>query len=128
MAVLALVLVAGVSMPPAHAQAGGIDGDWQQIHSNSGACPNCRISITPSLAITANNGWTAAAIVARADPATAAGVGRWDPGLADAIAGKPFKIDFILKDQRLTMTMLVDMKNGSKRAIRAVYGRIWAGV
>jgi hypothetical protein len=128
LAVLALALVGGAPMPSAQAQSDGIDGGWQQIESTGGPCPTCRIFISPTLTVSANNGWTAAVISVRGDPATAAGVGRWDPGLGDAIAGKPFKIDFILKDQRLHMSMLVDMKNGSKRTIRAVYGRIWAGV
>jgi hypothetical protein len=128
LAVIATALAAGALTPCAQARAEEIDGGWQQIESNGGACPACRISISPSMVVTANNGWTAAVLAVRGDPATAAGVGRWDPGLADSIAGKPFKIDFVLRDQRLYMSMLVDMKNGSKRAIRAVYGRIWAGV
>jgi hypothetical protein len=127
LAVLTTVLVAGASAPPAQAQADGIDGGWQQIESNSGACPACRISISPSLTVTANNGWTAAVTV-DGDPTQAAGAGRWDAGVGGAIAGKRFTIDFVLKDQRLYMSMLVDMKKGSKRAIHAVYGRIWAGV
>jgi hypothetical protein len=118
-------------MKGAKAQADQIDGAWQQVESNAGACPGCRISFDQgngSWTVTANNGWTAR-VVARpnGDLTKAAGVGRWNSGLPGSFAGKPFDVDFALRDQRLYMSMLVDMKNGSKRVIRGVYGRTWFG-
>jgi hypothetical protein len=44
------------------------------------------------------------------------------------MAGKRFNVDFVLKDQRLYMSMFVDMGHGSWRTIRGVFGRPWYGV
>jgi tetrahydromethanopterin S-methyltransferase subunit F len=128
---LAIGVVACASMTGAKAQVDQIEGAWQQVESNAGLCPGCRISIdqgNASWMVTANNGWTAR-IIARpnGDAAGATGVGRWNSGLTGGFAGKPFEVDFILRDQRLYMSMLVDTKNGSKRVVRAIYGRIWFG-
>jgi hypothetical protein len=128
---LAMAVAAYASMTGANAQVDQIDGAWAQIESNAGACPGCRISFdqgNASWAVTANNGWTAR-VSARpnGDTTKATGVGRWDSGLTGGFAGKPFEIDFAVMDQRLYMSMVVDMKNGSKRVIRGVYGRIWFG-
>jgi hypothetical protein len=125
------IAVACASMTPAKAQVDQIDGAWQQLESNAGVCPGCRISIdqgNASWAVTANNGWTAR-LVARpdGDAIRATGIGRWNSGLIGGFAGKSFEVDFVLRDQRLYMSMLVDMKNGSKRVIRGVYGRVWFG-
>jgi hypothetical protein len=130
-AALAIAAAACASMTGAKAQVDQIDGDWQQVESNAGGCPACRISFdqgTASWTVTANNGWTAR-VVARpnGDATKAGGVGRWNSGVTGVLAGKPFEVDFALRDQRLYMSMRVDMKNGSKRVIRGVYGRIWFG-
>jgi hypothetical protein len=130
-AALGIAVAACASMTGAKAQVDQIDGDWQQVDSNAGSCPGCRISFdqgSASWTVTANNGWMAR-VVARpnGDATKAAGVGRWNAGLTGAFAGKPFEVDFALRDQRLYMSMVVDMKNGSKRVIRGVYGRIWFG-
>lgn len=108
-----------------------MNGAWQQIESSAGACPKCRISIDQrgsSLTVTANNGWSASLVAGQtSDSINATGVGRWRSGLTGAMAGKRFNVDFVLKDLRLYMSMLVDMGNGSKRTIKAVFGRIWFG-
>jgi hypothetical protein len=128
---LAIGLAVGLSVARADAQVDQIDGAWQQIESNAGACPNCRISIdqgASSLTVTANSGWSASVTTGqRAELPNASGVGRWGTNLAAAWAGKRFKVYFVLKDQRLTMSMLVDMENGSTRTIHAVFGRPWFG-
>lgn len=128
---LAVAVVACASMTRAKAQVDQIDGAWQQVESNAGLCPGCRISIDPgnaSWAVIANNGWTARIMSRRdGDVTRATGIGRWNSGLAGGFAGKPFEVDFVLRDQRLYMSMRVDMKNGSKQVIRGVYGRIWLG-
>jgi hypothetical protein len=106
-------------------------GAWQQIESNAGACPKCQISIDQhgsSLTVTANNGWAATLVAGERDGSLkATGMGNWRSNLTGAMAGKRFNVDFILKDQRLYMWMLVYMGNGSRRAIRGVFGRIWFG-
>ena len=128
---LAVAVVAYASMMPARAQVGQIDGAWQQIESNAGRCPGCRISFdqgNASWAVTANNGWTARVRAGpNGDATKATGVGRWNSGLPGAFAGKPFEVDFVMRDQRLYMSMQVDMKDGSKRTIRGVFGRVWFG-
>jgi hypothetical protein len=128
---LAIALLAGLSVARADVQVDQIDGAWQQIESNAGACPKCRISIDQggsSLTVTANNGWSASVTIGQnSDLPNASGVGRWGTNLTGAFAGKRFNVDFVLKDQRLTMSMLVDMGNGSKRMIQAVFGRPWFG-
>jgi hypothetical protein len=109
-----------------------IAGAWQQIESNAGACPQCRISIDQhgsSLTVTANNGWSASLVAGQKDGSiNATGIGRWRSSLTGAMAGKRFNVDFVLKDQRLYMSMRVDMGNGSRRTIQGVFGRIWSGV
>jgi hypothetical protein len=130
-AALAVAVAACASMTPVKAQVDQIDGAWQQLESNAGVCPGCRISIDQgnvSWAVIANNGWMARIVSPPDGDATrATGIGRWNSGLAGGFAGKPFEVDFVLRDQRLYMSMRVDMKNGSKQVIRGVYGRIWFG-
>jgi hypothetical protein len=129
--VFAAALIAFAGAAPAVAQVDEMDGPWQQIASNAGICPKCRISIdrgSSSLTVTANNGWSASLIaVQNGNTAGATGAGRWQSGLTGAVAGKRFTVDFVLRDQRLIMSMLVEMGNGSRRTIRAVYGRVWLG-
>ena len=107
-----------------------INGDWQQIASNAGACPTCRISFEQrgtSLNVTANNGWAASLIAPPGDAMSVTGMGRWAGGNR-AMAGQPFTVDFVLRGQRLYMAMLIEMRDGSKRLVRGVFGRVWAGV
>jgi hypothetical protein len=130
-AFLAIALVATMSVARADAQVDQIEGAWQQIASNAGACPKCRISIdrgSSSLIVTANNGWSASVTTGKdVDLPKASGAGRWGAGLTGAMAGKRFNVEFVLNDQRLTMSMVVDMDNGSRRMIQAVFGRPWFG-
>jgi hypothetical protein len=117
---------------PARGNDDDVAGTWQQIESNAGACPKCRISIDqhgPSLTVTANNGWEAILAAGERDGSVnAIGMGNWSSKLTGAMAGKRFDVDFILKGQRLYMSMSVDMGDGSRRTIRGVFGRPWYGV
>jgi len=117
---------------PARGGDDSVAGSWQQIESTAGACPKCRISIAehgPSLTVTANNGWEAILVGAEGDGSmNAIGTGNWKSNLTGAMAGKRFNVDFVLKDQRLYMTMFVDMGNGRRQTIRGVFGRPWYGV
>jgi hypothetical protein len=117
---------------PARGDDDGVAGTWQQIESNAGSCPKCRISIDQhgsSLTVTANNGWEAILVGGEREGAmNAIGSGNWKPNLTGAMAGKRFNVDFVLKDQRLYMSMFVDMGNGSRRTIQGVFGRPWYGV
>jgi hypothetical protein len=106
-----------------------LNGAWQQIASNAGACPTCEISIEGigTLAVTANNGWSAGIVAQERDGlATAAGSGRWrrPNGPLD---GRPFNVDFELRGERLHMTMRIDLGGGKAQTVKAVYGRRWLG-
>src|SRR4051812_17646671 len=62
-ALLCLLAAASTSLTGrADAQQDLLEGAWQQIQSNAGACPKCRISLAKrgeSLSVVANNGWSA---------------------------------------------------------------------
>jgi hypothetical protein len=113
-----------------HAQAHEMLGDWQQLTSNAGACPQCRINFVGDgarLRVAANNGWSADVEVRDSDSGTSAvGQGTWRMRAATAPVSKPFSIDFKLSGQRLYMTM-VDEANGRRRIVKAVFGRAWLG-
>jgi len=132
-AIAVAVFLAGCSIA-ARADDGAdqIAGDWQQIESNAGACAKCRLSVQQrgsSLAVTANNGWSASVVVEQQTmSARAGGAGRWGSNVTRAYAGRPFNVEFTLKGQRLYMAMRVELADGSRRTIRAVYGRVWTGV
>lgn len=123
---LASTSVAG----PAVAQE-DLEGAWQQIESNAGSCPRCCVSIAQkgtSLAVVANNGWSAVVgVEGTAGPIEAMGTGEWAPGKTGTTAGRPFNVTFRLVDQRLYMSMRVEMGDGSRRIIKAVFGRVWFG-
>ena len=116
---------------PAGAQENLIEGPWQQIESNAGACPKCHILIAQeggSLSVVANNGWSAVVdVVGTKDQVEATGTGVWAPGKAGTTAGRRFHVAFRLADQRLHMSMRIEMQDGSRRLIRAVFGRVWFG-
>jgi hypothetical protein len=118
-------------MDPADAQEDLIEGAWQQIESNAGACAKCHISVAPkgeALSVVANNGWSAVVSVQpMKEPLEAMGTGMWVPGRSGTAAGRPFNVVFRLIRQRLYMSMRVDMEDGSRRQINAVFGRVWFG-
>jgi hypothetical protein len=126
--ILALLLIGTCS---AHADDSFAAGAWQQIESDAGTCPKCRIAIDrrgQSFHVTANNGWTATLVSHESGGATqAGGFGNWSDR-AGALAGKHFEVQFIVRGERLYMTMLVDIGNGSRHAVHAVFGRPWFGV
>src|ERR1700704_918194 len=100
-AALAALLI--VSASPVRGGDDGVAGAWQQIESNAGACPKCRISIDQhgsSWTVTANNGWEATLAGESIGSMNATGAGNWKT-LSGAMAGKRFNVDFVLKDQRL---------------------------
>jgi hypothetical protein len=110
------------------AQADQLLGVWQQIESNSGKCPTCRISINQTasaLTVSATNGWSAT-VVANRDLIAATGNGRWD-SRRRPLAGKVFSVHFVVRDFRLYMTMVVDSESGTKRTVKGVFARPWLG-
>jgi hypothetical protein len=129
---LCLLAIASTSFAgPVGAQEDLIEGAWQQIESNAGACPKCRISIAQegaSLSVVANNGWSAVVGVERTNgPIEVTGTGKWASGKMSTIAGRRFNVAFRLVDQRLYMSMRVELEDGSRRLIKAVFGRVWFG-
>jgi len=118
-------------MDSADAQEDLIEGVWQQIESNAGACAKCHILVAPkgeALSVVANNGWSAVVSVQpMKEPLEAMGAGMWAPGRSGTAAGRHFNVVFRLIRQRLYMSMRVDMEDGSRRQINAVFGRVWFG-
>jgi hypothetical protein len=115
----------------AAAQTEGLLGVWQQIESNAGKCPTCQVSFAQTaaaLTVTANNGWAATVVVNRnGDLIAATGTGRWS-SRSKPLADRPFSVEFVVRDARLYMTMLVvDAGSGPRRVIKAVFGRFWLG-
>lgn len=115
----------------ADAQNGELLGVWQQIESNAGRCPVCQVSISRAaehLAVTASNGWSADVVETDGgDSISASGHGRWRSAGNTPLSGSAFTADFVLKGSRLYMTMRIDMKNGSRRVVKAVFDRVWLG-
>ena len=128
----ALAIALAVLQPATRvaAEADQLLGVWQQIESNAGKCPKCQISIDRSmlvLTVIANNGWSATVVANHnGDPISVAGEGRWS-SRSKPLAGKAFSVDFVLRDARLYMTMVVDPGSGSRRTVKGVFGRLWLG-
>ncbi|MFC0239733.1 hypothetical protein [Rhodopseudomonas telluris] len=122
-------VIAAGGTPPAHAQAAFLLGDWQQIASNAGKCPTCRINLSSrgdDVMVAANNGWSA--VVAeqpRPDRVILTGSGRWQVR-SSRLDGKQFTADFEQRGDRLYMTMRI-VTGGREWTVNAVYGRLWLG-
>ena len=127
---LAIALAVSQLATRAAAQSDQLLGVWQQIESNAGKCPACQISIdqtTSALTVTANNGWSATIVANQnGDLIAATGNGRWS-SRSKPLAGKAFSVEFIVRDARLYMTMLVDPGGGPRRIVKGVFGRLWLG-
>ena len=102
------------------------NGEWQQIASNAGECPSCRITIRQtgaSLQIIANNDWTAIAEAGGAK--TAGGAGFWKRGTRKTYSGKSFDIKLRRNDaDELIMLMRIEPIRGQSRTIKGVFQRI----
>lgn len=120
----ALFCISGFATPVAAEDA--FQGEWQQIASNAGECPSCRITIRQtgaSLQIIANNDWTALAETGDRD--TASGAGFWKRGTRKTYSGKTFNIRMRLNtDDELLMKMRIEPIQGKSRTIQGVFKRI----
>ncbi len=107
------------------AWADDFGGVWQQISSNAGQCPTCRITISgpgPELAVQANNGWRAV-VRPMAKSSMLSGSGDWAPNTRRTYSGKPLTARFVLlRDDMLLMEMTVHL-GAKKRIIRATFRR-----
>jgi len=124
LAAIALLFATGLAAPAVAEEA--FDGEWQQISSNAGECPACRVTIRQtgsSLQIIANNDWTA---VAETDGGkTADGAGFWKRGTRKTYSGKSFDIRLRRnEDDELLMLMRIEPIRGQSRTIRGVFQRI----
>lgn len=124
---MALSFVANLS---AHAtEMADLLGTWEQVTSNAGACPTCRVEFqnTPHGAIVvANNGWRAD----RLAPETggpANGFGRWrDERAASRVSGRSFTVTCRSEESGLlAMTMTVNTGPGRQSVVRGSYRRAW---
>ena len=124
LAATALFCMAGFAAPAAAQDA--FHGEWQQIASNAGECPSCRITIRQtgtSLQVTANNDWTAIAETSRRD--TAGGAGFWKRGTRKTYSGKTFDIQFRRNaEDELLMRMKIEPIRGKNRTITGLFKRV----
>ena len=119
-----------VSLPAAAAEdIETIVGEWEQIASNAGACPTCRITFETrgkSFTVTANNGWAATLSDIRATELS--GAGEWDASVRGWPAGHAFTIHFRREGDRLQMTMTVDTGSADRPIVTGTFRRPWQGV
>lgn len=126
---ISFVLAMAQAVPALATEADALLGVWEQVATNAGACPTCRLEFRAreqGLSVTANNGWTATLEGSRGSDIV--GVGRWVAAKRTWVAGRPFTIGFRLDGDRLGMTMTVDTGAGPKRVVRGIYKRAWQGV
>ena len=126
---IVLVLAMTWALPAYSAETDAWLGVWEQVATDAGACPTCRIAFRAEplgLSVAANNGWAAA--LDSAQDGDIAGVGRWSEAERSWVAGRPFTISFRLKDDQLSMTMAVDTGTGPRSVVRATYKRARQGV
>ncbi len=122
-AVLAPGFAAFILAAPAQA---AFSSRYQQISSNTVACPTCSLAIADNPKIQrhfaeANNGWRAALRWTHGDSSTAAGSGRWTPGVGHAWRGRKFGIDLSQQGRMLSMTMSA-IGSPNLGVIRAKFG------
>ncbi len=124
LAAILLLCTAGLAVPAAAEEV--FHGEWQQIASNAGECPTCRITIRQtgaSLQITANNDWSAIAETGGRD--TAGGAGFWKRGTRKTYSGKTFDIRLRLNDDgELLMKIRIEPIQGRSRTIQGLFQRI----
>jgi hypothetical protein len=124
LAAVILFCTAGLSAPTAAEDT--FHGEWQQVASNAGECPTCRITIRQtgsSLQIIANNDWTA--IAESAGRTTADGAGFWKRGTRKTYSGKSFDIKLRRNDDdELIILMRIEPIRGQSRTIKGVFQRI----
>jgi hypothetical protein len=126
---IGLALAMTQALPARATEPGALLGIWEQIATNAGACPTCRIGFRESeqgLSVAANNGW--AATLGGSRGSDIVGAGRWVGAKRNWAAGRPFTVCFRLDGDRLSMTMTVDTGTEPKRIIRGIFKRAWQGV
>lgn len=124
LAAITLLCVTGLAAPAVAEDT--FHGEWQQVSSNAGECPTCRVTIRQtgsSLQIIANNDWTAVAETGSGQ--TAGGAGFWKRGTRKTYAGKSFDIKLRRNDDdELLMLMHIEPSHGRSRTIKGVFQRI----
>lgn len=124
-----VLLTLGLGLSPAAARAGGatFPGQWQQVASATHACDSCWVEIRrngPVLKVTGRDRWFAVAHLGRiGGDFSAEGIGRWSEDDTSHYRGQPFNIRIAIVDKHLYMDMLVQMDDGSTRAIRAIFDK-----
>ncbi|GEO85441.1 MULTISPECIES: hypothetical protein [Alphaproteobacteria] len=128
----AILMVVVCCVPLSHAATELNDyiGPWKQVASNAGRCDRCEIVFVDGdqgLSVAANNGWSATLRPGVSEGRfMLRGDGRWSSTLTSGLRGRPFSIDFILRGDRLHMTMEIRME-GRMRVVKAIFQRHWFG-
>ncbi len=119
----------GCALAPTAVSANGaaFPGEWQQVASATDACDTCWVEIRrngPVLKVTGKDGWFAVAHLGRVGgDFSAEGIGRWNDSGSNDYRGLPFGLRIAIVDDHLYMDMVVQMDDGSTRAVRAIFDK-----
>lgn len=103
-----------------------LPGEWFQIASNAGKCPDCRIRIEiagQDFTVTSNNGWSALVRQSFQGKPFVAGKGGWRQNVSGVYGGKEFYLNLGMKGDELLMIMTVPSPDGKLHNIKAIFGR-----
>lgn len=102
-------------------------GHWSQVASNAGQCATCALTISRAggaYRVIASNGWNAEARrLSVAGVAAYAGAGHWERSPPRLHAARRLAAEFVVKDDRLHLTLMLTRPDGSPWRIRAVFAR-----
>ena len=102
-------------------------GHWRQVASNAGQCKTCSLTVSrrdTTYRVVASNGWSAKVkqLASRAIE-TYVGGGRWERSPPRIDPKRLLTTYFVVKDERLHLTLLLTRPDGSQWRIEAVFER-----
>jgi hypothetical protein len=103
-----------------------LPGEWFQIASNAGKCPDCRIRIERAgqdLTVTSSNGWSAIVRQSFQGKPFVAGKGGWRQNVRGVYGGREFYLNLGMKGDELLMLMTVPSPDGNLHNIKAIFRR-----
>lgn len=103
-----------------------LPGQWHQILSNAGQCPDCRIVVGTNgqdFTVKASNGWSAVVRPSFQGKPFVAGKGSWDANASWVHGGQAFFLNLGMKGDKLLMLMTMPGRDGTLRNIKAIFER-----
>ncbi|MFO0994863.1 MAG: hypothetical protein U1E67_23365 [Hyphomicrobiales bacterium] len=96
--------------PPTQTAAVGLCGNYKQVSSSAGQCPDCTLMIADNPEIQkyfveSSTGWSAEATWVEGDASVAEGPGKWKSGLGHALSGKSFELSMTQQGKSLDIVM-----------------------